>query len=95
MITKEGSTKVLNFMTSGEGVIEIWCMFLIFGIDQTNGAYSNDDIRMLAMKYTDQGSTHASTCCTVTWLKYCQYGVKLSNQSINLPAACKNVLTYT
>ena len=58
MMTKEGSTKIVNFMTTGAGVLVLGCghishrvkmhyffnfFFQLPGIDQTNQVGSNDD----------------------------------------------------
>ena len=56
MMTKEGSTKIVNFMTPGAGVLVLGCGHisqrvkmnyffknLLPGIDQTNQVCSNDD----------------------------------------------------
>ena len=54
MMTKVGSTKIVNFMTPGAGVlvlgrghishiVKMHYFFKLPGIDQTNQVYSNDD----------------------------------------------------
>ena len=69
MITKEESTKILNFMTPGTGPYKLYCENAIFlflwGMEQTNLVYSNDDQWRVYLNCKFHDSRGRGTCSRV------------------------------